>query len=503
MTNEVCVDFALQNGWQYAGVENGDECYAANAPTRKDGAPGCTIPCAGDPSDEICGGNLQLDLYQDLAWVAPTLQAIQDALTDLLDLYDKFQKALGVWLEIAIQNTSQGSGSSSRKRDGGGGAAAASSSAMTYPPQISRQGLRLRGVLSAARRTNIINEAGYQRLDGEAADALGRTANIAGRLASYAGDAAADTAVDVVADGLATIGAPEAIAAGIAAVGLFAAWKVFDDFLHLLGSSSGTGPSASSSVAASTTVLFTFPPIPIKTVPASASATVSSAPTTFPTPLIVVFTENMDQETYNYVLADVVEGGGEIIEDTANAAVSWFAFFASLTPDQILFFYKFPLTDCLTPNVDLIQADLVDTTNGTSSSSRQGFDEVPEATTTQPVSKGSKMKRTTYPISNNIKVRTGGISQAFLTAGVRFIPFHLQWLSNLWAKSGLVGTCEQLSYLAHRCFFLIPAITWPGWLTRHSRPRRGALYISLQRPSPDRCFRARRRLPILQSPSSK
>lgn len=62
---ESCTNLCQQQGFQYAGVEYGRECYCGNqilAP----GAPassGCNMACTGN-SKELCGGASRMNLYQ-------------------------------------------------------------------------------------------------------------------------------------------------------------------------------------------------------------------------------------------------------------------------------------------------------------------------------------------------------------------------------------------------------------------------------------------------------
>jgi glucan endo-1,3-alpha-glucosidase len=55
ITPAICVAGALANGFTYAGLENGDECWMGNAITG-DGSKStaCTLNCAGDQT-QICG----------------------------------------------------------------------------------------------------------------------------------------------------------------------------------------------------------------------------------------------------------------------------------------------------------------------------------------------------------------------------------------------------------------------------------------------------------------
>ncbi|KAL2072787.1 hypothetical protein VTL71DRAFT_12130 [Oculimacula yallundae] len=76
MTLESCVGFCNSAGFSLAGLENGSECYCANA-IQSDGATygvsgqtGCTYTCAGK-SSQICGGSNVLSLYSKTAAAVP------------------------------------------------------------------------------------------------------------------------------------------------------------------------------------------------------------------------------------------------------------------------------------------------------------------------------------------------------------------------------------------------------------------------------------------------
>ncbi|KAK6341387.1 hypothetical protein TWF696_008464 [Orbilia brochopaga] len=65
MTPERCIDKAIEQGYQYCGVEYGRECWAdttmAAAPT-KTVSTECTMPCPGNPL-ETCGNGNRIDVY--------------------------------------------------------------------------------------------------------------------------------------------------------------------------------------------------------------------------------------------------------------------------------------------------------------------------------------------------------------------------------------------------------------------------------------------------------
>ncbi|RDW72896.1 WSC-domain-containing protein [Coleophoma cylindrospora] len=66
MTVEKCIRQAAADGWRYAGVEFGGECYWGDTETnpQQSNQGDCNTPCAGDPS-EICGGGNRILVYEN------------------------------------------------------------------------------------------------------------------------------------------------------------------------------------------------------------------------------------------------------------------------------------------------------------------------------------------------------------------------------------------------------------------------------------------------------
>jgi hypothetical protein len=201
------------------------------------------------------------------------------------------------------------------------------------------------------------------------------------------------------------------------------------------GSGTGTTPSSTTSATMTATGLPTSP-------------TNTGSPTETPLPNIVCFTEDMDQFQYNLIKAQVVTGGGVLLENFANADVSFFAFFANLVDDQADFFAnRFKLTAFITPNEDgdLLDSNIpipqpvsIDNLGGTVSS-----DASVQALF---ASNGTRHRRIVAQDSDpNLLVQDSGFATDFVEAGVTnpFFPFHLQWLSNLWGKLGLIGLCKR------------------------------------------------------------
>ncbi|KAL0937228.1 WSC-domain-containing protein [Colletotrichum truncatum] len=66
MTVEKCIAQAAADGWRYAGVEFGGECFWGDVqvnPERSNQAD-CNTPCAGNPS-QVCGGGNRILLYEN------------------------------------------------------------------------------------------------------------------------------------------------------------------------------------------------------------------------------------------------------------------------------------------------------------------------------------------------------------------------------------------------------------------------------------------------------
>ena len=67
MTVEGCIERCSGNGYTYAGLQYGKECFCGNsiAPGLL-GAQKCTMPCAGNPA-QYCGGPQKLSVYRKTA----------------------------------------------------------------------------------------------------------------------------------------------------------------------------------------------------------------------------------------------------------------------------------------------------------------------------------------------------------------------------------------------------------------------------------------------------
>jgi hypothetical protein len=67
-TPQACIKLCADRGWTYAGTENWNQCWCGNKLSRAidaKGVAGCTMNCAGDPSQR-CGGSYKMNLYQKI-----------------------------------------------------------------------------------------------------------------------------------------------------------------------------------------------------------------------------------------------------------------------------------------------------------------------------------------------------------------------------------------------------------------------------------------------------
>lgn len=70
MTYNLCASTCQANGYAYAGVEYGSECYCGNNVAIQDASSGCNMPCSGDPSS-MCGGSARMNLMYNADSVTP------------------------------------------------------------------------------------------------------------------------------------------------------------------------------------------------------------------------------------------------------------------------------------------------------------------------------------------------------------------------------------------------------------------------------------------------
>jgi hypothetical protein len=74
MTYNLCASTCQANGFAYAGVEYGNECYCSNTVAIQDASSGCNMPCAGDAT-AMCGGPARLNLFYNADLATPKSSA--------------------------------------------------------------------------------------------------------------------------------------------------------------------------------------------------------------------------------------------------------------------------------------------------------------------------------------------------------------------------------------------------------------------------------------------
>lgn len=64
-TVEACADACHNQGFTYAGLEYGVECWCGNGISSSPATEGCDMPCSGNPA-QICGGPDRLSVYHKI-----------------------------------------------------------------------------------------------------------------------------------------------------------------------------------------------------------------------------------------------------------------------------------------------------------------------------------------------------------------------------------------------------------------------------------------------------
>lgn len=80
LTADKCIDLCEADGYTYAGMEWGKECYCGNelkSGTEYVDEGECSMPCAGD-NEETCGNDYRMDMYQVLNSPPPGCEADDD-----------------------------------------------------------------------------------------------------------------------------------------------------------------------------------------------------------------------------------------------------------------------------------------------------------------------------------------------------------------------------------------------------------------------------------------
>lgn len=116
MTVEKCIALARDDGWRWAGVEFGSQCFVGNTLRGANSAPAgdCNMRCAGNPG-EVCGGSNRIQVYEDTEWKDPTV----DELADLIRRYHAAMTAARRLLEEAetlFSDTTPPSGTKTKRQ---------------------------------------------------------------------------------------------------------------------------------------------------------------------------------------------------------------------------------------------------------------------------------------------------------------------------------------------------------------------------------------------------
>jgi hypothetical protein len=147
--------------------------------------------------------------------------------------------------------------------------------------------------------------------------------------------------------------------------------------------------------------------------------------------------------------------GGTVDEFVFDDSIKWYSFSVNLTDTQAtLLANNYTLTDSIFLNVPLtiVDEDDVPVSNA------------PAASATSSAKRAESRKDETAENSHNgtEMVKRVSMNDVMITEAngtptdwnIQFWPFHLQWLSNLWAKNNLAGNCE-CEYICNcfPCFF--------------------------------------------------
>lgn len=65
LTVDRCISICLAEGYEFAGLQNGAECFCGDETYNEQGPADesqCNVPCNGEPS-QICGGSFRISVY--------------------------------------------------------------------------------------------------------------------------------------------------------------------------------------------------------------------------------------------------------------------------------------------------------------------------------------------------------------------------------------------------------------------------------------------------------
>jgi hypothetical protein len=334
--------------------------------------------------------------------------------------------------------TSQNAASKSKRQATPDQVASARSTALGFGPQIDSAVSTLRNRLSSAHSNNLISDAEFIEMDNFASATSSETDTIVSELADATSNSSTEALIEPIAEGIVAVGAPElAAGAGIATVGasgLFLEWALFKSLVDAIKSNAGAPTSTT--------------PLPSIT---AVAPTASAAPTGQPTnDYVLVFNKAMNKLLYNVLKAGTFVGGGVLNEDFQASSVNWWSFYANLTDQQAsAFLNQFPLTLSINRNDAAIFIDsddfqdpegpeMDDPNPDPDVAARSSFESHRNATAGTTGRAGNFKRDDPATFAVNIAPPTAGTIDATLN----FLPFHLQWLSNIWAKSEISGLCK-------------------------------------------------------------
>ncbi|KAK3902245.1 hypothetical protein C8A05DRAFT_15670 [Staphylotrichum tortipilum] len=115
ITVEKCLE--LGEGWQYAGVEYGGECFWGDFPVNLQTAnpADCNQPCSGNPQ-QLCGSGNRMIMYQDPTWVVPTRPDLAAQVDEYLELLAELQGLIQDWNDLIEQAIAQANSGSTKMR---------------------------------------------------------------------------------------------------------------------------------------------------------------------------------------------------------------------------------------------------------------------------------------------------------------------------------------------------------------------------------------------------
>ncbi|KAH8807745.1 hypothetical protein F5884DRAFT_900089 [Xylogone sp. PMI_703] len=405
MSVEECIQFGISGGWQYAGVENGNECYVGNTILNEAEPQGCNTPCAGAP-DELCGGNSRINIYQDSTWQQPSLDYLNQVLPQwILDL-DALQQAVSAWYNLLIDAAPDSDSSgTAKKRDSGAstGIEAAYSNVVSRRQATQLSASEARRIFQQAELNGIVTNEEVIEMQNlsDMTDAVFTSIDTVNPTST---DFASQLKVAV--DVIKRIGARAVIAATSEEV-LLPALGIFLFAAILYGETGGGTP--------------TTPPPP--------ATTPTGPPSGTPTPYYLWFTEDMTQAQYDQITASIVEGGGSVLEQFTDPGIKWYSFNAEIYDAQMEVLVQNPLLEAGCLDVDGTLEYVInkesDEELGVFINSTTGGDNWKSL-------EERNVPNDVYFLDTEVATPSGFSAE-------QGWPFHLQWLSGIWAKNNLAG----------------------------------------------------------------